>query len=437
MVRENKTIYYYLVSILVCSVFTWIGVILSINILKYVAAAGIILLTCISSVTIYKYKNTITWQKALPLLLITLGYPLVRITMDVFVDFQFKTFTDGFILEGSYYLLLLYGLNMALATRMGISYRQLFKFSLIALPIGIALIYTSLVLIPDYNIWIGHLSLNNCLIPVSMLALYPRNEKYLLWGWSAIFLLLFIAAKIWSRSYTLVGFYIALFAYRSIFHLGKRKLGITLLILLIVGYSIGAFSFFTENSEVRDQSVADKYQFDSLIKTFDDFLTDFDVTKLFYWEGNSRSTLLVDAFGKASYVDWLFGHGLFGTYDSTIEVSSNMLVRRSTIEIGWAQEVFRWGLPYVLFFLYSLVRARTYLKGLYLQTNDPIYKALAELILVKILDGFVFGLPFFHVYNLLVFWGLMMTCVKINIVPVIIEAKNRYAEKTTELQVAN
>jgi hypothetical protein len=256
----------------------------------------------------------------------------------------------------------------------------------------------------DFNIGLGHLAINDCFIPVALLALHPRKKKHIVLGWIAIALMMALAARIWSRSYTLVAGYFALLGILAFFSTGKRRYGYALIIFLTVIYFSGALSILNEKSVVhQDSSVADKYQFSSLGKTLEQFGKDGDFVKLFFWEGNSRSQIILDAFGNFSNREWWLGRGIFGKYISFVD--------RSTIEIGWAQDLFRWGIPYILFTLFAILYARRRLRKGKAFRSDPMARLLAGLLLIKFLDGFIFGMPYNTLYNMFVFWGVMRIAV--------------------------
>ena len=122
---------------------------------------------------------------------------------------------------------------------------------------------------------------------------------------------------------------------------------------------------------------------------------DWDVLNLFFWEGNSRSGVLTDAFGNFSASEWIFGRGILGQYESFVE--------RHTIEMGWAQEVFNWGVGYVCFLLVIMVyTCFGYFKGAAYRVDSSSFM-FGGIIVTRMLDGFVFGIPVCSVYSLLMF----------------------------------
>ena len=148
----------------------------------------------------------------------------------------------------------------------------------------------------------------------------------------------------------------------------------------------------------------DRFQFESLVSTFNKFLENFDFTILFMWEGNSRSGILIHAFKNFDFYDWLLGKGLFATYHSFIE--------RTTIELHWAQETFRWGIIYTIFTIFIFLIAKKYLKNYSTNYNKEFIGVIGILVFIKLLDGFIYGMPSISLYNLLVFYGIMLLSIK-------------------------
>ncbi len=102
--------------------------------------------------------------------------------------------------------------------------------------------------------------------------------------------------------------------------------------------------------------------------------------------------------------DWLFGKGLFGTYTS--------FVTRSTIELHWAQETFRLGIIYVLITILIFLITIKKIKKINSPLNKDFLNVLSILIVIKLLDSFIYSMPDVSVYNLLVFYGIMMLSFK-------------------------
>jgi hypothetical protein len=387
------------ISIAISSISGYLGIVNGINLLKYIAVSAQFFALIQSILIIIRFRKNIKWEIATPLITILAIYPLFRIFLSVFANFSFKVFTDGFFSFGGYYELLIIGLALAVTTKRFDSYSLLYKYSYIAIPIGLVLTAYSLKSELEMSIRLAHLSIINCLIPLSLLAFYPSRKKTLFIGYISIVAILFISAKIWSRSYTMVGFYLLISAFIVILKSGNKRIGISIIFFGLLFYFLGLFSFFNESSLIRDESISDKYQFNSLFVSLNNFKNDGDIVKLFFWEGNSRAGILVDAFGKFHFADWIFGVGILGTYSSFVE--------RSTIEMGWAQDAFRWGLVYVIITIFFFILGSIKLKEYNFYRKNQIFKILSVIIIVKLLDGFIYGVPETSVYNLIVFWAVM------------------------------
>ena len=110
------------------------------------------------------------------------------------------------------------------------------------------------------------------------------------------------------------------------------------------------FFFLFQNSSVTkiltDNPLYDKLQLESLSYIF--FNSDVSSSLLDY-EGNSRSGIVESFLGEMSSKDFLFGNGIFATYSAFVE--------RNTIEIGWIQELFWFGIPFVFISIYLFIKS--------------------------------------------------------------------------------
>ncbi len=397
-----------LMSLFISSTAAFLGIVSESTAIKVLAGVCQVVTIGLSIDVIKRYQRLIKWRIALTYLAIMCVYPLVRITITVLHEPTFKIFTDAFFIHGGYYQLVIVGLALAVLTRDGSGYPLLYRFAFYAIPVGILMIAFGIKADEETSVGFGQLAINNCFIPVALLALYPSQKKSLALGWFSIAVILIVAAHIDSRSYTLVGVYFAALSIFAFFRTGHRKWGYTVIILLAVAYFSGAYSFFNTKSVDQNESVADKYQFATLQRSLGQFLHDGNLVRLFFWEGNSRAGIIVDAFGGFDRDQWLWGKGIFGRYSSFTE--------RSTIEIGWAQELFRWGIPYIVLTLICLLYARRRLKKGPYRKVDLMAIPLASLIGIKLLDGMVFGMPYNTIYSAIVFWGVMRTALSTKII---------------------
>lgn len=373
--------------------------------LKYISVLSQLYLTILTITTLRNNKKLIDWNGVTPLLLIVLGFPLIRILGEIVSHFDVRTLIDGLLINGTYYILGFTGLAIASLSHNLNVFKLLYHFSFFAIPLGVILAYYAINMAADGQTTnSGLLSMVSCFIPIACLALVPFKKKYNIIGWIAILCIFFVAARVYSRSYTLIGVYFTIFSLKS--YLTKRnRVFLILLIVFIFGiYQTGFFSFFSQTSLGRDESVSDKFQFTSLFKSIGSFFQDGDYKHLFYWEGNSRQEILIDAFGKFSFIEWIWGRGIFGKYVS--------FAKRHTIEIGFAQELFRWGILYVLLMFYFLLNSFLRLKKKILKTRNVAVHLFSSIVLIKLLDMFVYGLPESSPYSFLMFWAVMCLFIK-------------------------
>ncbi|RYG51572.1 MAG: hypothetical protein EOO01_08255, partial [Chitinophagaceae bacterium] len=285
-----------MLAVAVASIATNVGITQGSEVFKYIAVGCQLYILYKSFWCISRLKSFLNTPKAVFFILLVALIPLLRILFYALSAFNFKTFTDALVIQGSYYQLVFPAIALALLTRGRLAAYVLYRYSLIALPVGIALTIYTLFASTESNILIGHMTLTNCLIPVGLLALYPAKKARMALGWIAIGLILFLSSKIWSRSYTLIGAYLAIIALIAAFKTGQQRVGLSIICIALVGYFGGLFSFFSDTSVVQEASLQDKYQFDTLLNSLSRFFSDGDIIKLFFWEGNSRSEVLVDAF---------------------------------------------------------------------------------------------------------------------------------------------
>ncbi len=333
----------------------FLGTILKNDVLKYFSASSQLYLSVLTFTTIYTNRSKIYWIKVLPFLFIIFCYPLINIFYEIGKTFQIRTFIDGIMVSGAYYLLGFTGLAMASVSNKLNVFKLLYRYSLYFFPIGITLTgFAIYYAANEQKIFTGQLAIVCCFIPMASLAFLPIKKNYTILGWIGVVLILIIASKIWSRSYTIVGVLCVIFSVNYYFGRSKLKTIIVGITFILVATSLGLFGFLTDKTTLGQTSIVDKYQFDSLFKSINLFFQDGDFGHIFYWEGNSRSEILLDAFRKFSIEDWIFGRGVFGKYES--------FEKRHTIEIGYAQELFRWGCIYLIaliyFFTNSFVRLR-------------------------------------------------------------------------------
>lgn len=338
---------------------------------------------------IYRSRRNVLWDRAYALLTVLCFFPTLRIAVDTFVQFNSSAVVDGLILKGMYYLLPIIALAVVVTSvnAPGQLTRAIQTYALIASPVVAWLLVTGL---GGFGFGSVYSSFDNLLIPLAFLGFLSRARFNLALGLAAIALIIVASALVGSRSYNLLGF--CLVVALGLHHI-RRHLALALLgaAVVIVTYALLAPIFMQAFSAA---AVFEKYRFDSLLDAINQFWATGDFWKLYYWEGNSRSRVLDDAFYGATELDLWFGRGVFATYDS--------FVTRSTIEIGWAQEVFWFGLSYVGLVVATIVL--TIKRGIgYSWTRFGLLSLVAPLATIRLIDGFVYGIPAYHLYNLISF----------------------------------
>jgi len=229
-----------------------------------------------------------------------------------------------------------------------------------------------------------YLLLSNCLLPLSFLIFNSNYKPHFYLGLAFSFSAIAFASIANSRSYVIVSSLIIIFGYFYSFDL-KNKHNMFKMILLIVLIVI----FFNFTSE---STVGEKFQFESLYSNFYRTISEGNLLFLWEWEGNSRQIIIADAFVNFDFGQWIFGKGITGTYQSFVE--------RSVIEMGFLNELFRWGLSYfgVLFISFIIIFFnRSKLK------NSQIKSLVFSFVFIRFLDGFIYGSSTGDLYNLLFF----------------------------------
>jgi len=385
-----------LISVSLTAILGYLGIIWGSYLLKYLSVGFQILGLILTIWTLFKLKRDINWKVIVPIISILSIYPIIRIGFECASNYQTNSWAEGIILNGGYYQLILSGTALAVLTRKDTLFNVLNSYYYFAVPVGILLFFITFFYSGIYTVGLGHILITNCIIPMSLLAFNYVRRSDLLIGWTSIILLLFVSSMISSRSYSGIAILISFLALYYFYRIRKLNLIIYLFVIAFLLFLFGSFSFFNEGSLTQEMTILQKYQFDSLFTEIGNFLKTGNIVDLFYWEGNSRAIVLIDAFSEFSIYNWLLGVGIFTTYFSFVE--------RYTIEMGWAQEVYRWGITYVAFMFLIIARSRKFYKRCDL--NYPAFWMLSSLILIKTIDGFIYGMPEISIYNLIFFWAL-------------------------------
>ena len=138
--KINKVLLIFLL-LAISSITSQLGIIYSINILKYISSASFIFVLLLSLYQIIIHNKIIDWKYAIVLLTILYFYPLISISIDVFSNFSFKLFTDGFIIKGGYYHLIIISLALVTFSDRINFYEILRKYIFLTYPIAILLIF--------------------------------------------------------------------------------------------------------------------------------------------------------------------------------------------------------------------------------------------------------------------------------------------------------
>jgi hypothetical protein len=155
------------------------------------------------------------------------------------------------------------------------------------------------------------------------------------------------------------------------------------------------FFFLLQSSSVTkiitNNPLYEKLQIESLIYVFSK-----SGSAVLDYEGNSRSGIVESMLGDMGSKDFIFGKGIFATYSAFVE--------RNTIEIGWLQQVFWFGAPFVFISIYLCMKS-AYLN---FKSIESYKKVFGILIFIKILDALIYGMPIFSVYSFLMFTGIVL-----------------------------
>ena len=71
-----------------------------------------------------------------------------------------------------------------------------------------------------------------------------------------------------------------------------------------------------------------------------------------------------------------------------------------------------WVVPKEIFTIFIFLIAKKYLKNYSTNYNKEFIGVIGILVFIKLLDGFIYGMPSISLYNLLVFYGIMLLSIK-------------------------
>jgi hypothetical protein len=236
-----------------------------------------------------------------------------------------------------------------------------------------------------------YLALDSCLIPGCFL-FYSNNSRHKKVSLFFILITIVLLGIIGSRSYFIV-LIVSLFLF-IISNKLKSKSVFRLLISIPFIYFL--FLFFDLSKKIEKSFLLQKFQFKSLYSSL--FEKNHD------YEGDSRSEIIYESFNNLSDMELLFGKGFFSTYES--------FVTRNTIEIGFLQIAFWLGFIYASILL--IIHVSSALKNY--KTGNQVNIFFATIIITKVIDSFIYGMPSLSVYNFLVAIGIFLPHIrKVNV----------------------
>lgn len=358
-------------------------------------------------VIILKFRGIKFRTGSLIIIVIFSIIPLVRIFCDAVSIWTPKAITDAlFIMMPYYYLpIFAYAFVIVSAGHENILLSNLRRVVIFgALP---ACVYTGYIIRSgqaEQTVGLLYALIANIFVPISFLSVSRSGRSLVLAGWMSIVMIGAISALIGSRSYLLVSAIALIFSVLwsgSFGHragVGVRFLGRSLVCIA----TLVVAAILLPSNVGADIPVVEKLRLPELLDSINQAIAEGSATRMFYWSGNSRSIIIQDAFSDFDFAEWIFGRGTFGTYKSFVE--------RHTIEVGWLQESFNWGVPYVLIVigisliaLFKLTCQRQEASG----TKNMYIMA----IVLKLVDGFIYGMPEFSLYNFIYFAALCSSAV--------------------------
>lgn len=337
---------------------------------------------------------------AFPLAVCTV-FPLTRIAISVFENLQFKSITELLFIQGGYYQLPFVAIAY-LVVSCGAARRVkvLRCYGIIMLPVGVVAVCFAMKAGGDSKHGIVSLATDNAFIPVSLLACNRKDLTSFLAGVLAIAALFIVGAMFAVRTYVIcsVVLMLAIGCVSVLSGKGGWSLQEALVYIALPCLALCLATFAASSlGGQTEHKISEKWKTDSLIEVLATCKRKLSLMPLWEWEGNSRREILVDAFRDFDDVDWLFGRGLLANYQSFED--------RKTIEMGVAQETFRWGAVHTTSFLVVICVA---LYRLSRRIGGNVWCEMMICVLsLNLVNLFVFGIPQVSVYHLLVFVALL------------------------------
>ena len=334
---------------------------------------------------ISNYTKLINYKGKI-LLLTILIVPLISVTSEIIYNLSFKNITDAYFIKIQYFYLFTFGLCYSVLVKnndFNFIFNGLEKYSK---RIFIPVISLFLLGIFKFDVYGDtYLILDSFLIPGTFL-IFSNNKSQKYIGFLFAVLALFLLAFIGSRSYFIVVFLTLLIYMISYFkRISYFKVFFNSLIIIYLALITNLNYYFSESF------LAKKINFSSLYKSYNSNMT---------YDGDSRSEIFNDAFFNLTEYEFYFGKGFFGLYDS--------FVLRNTIEIGWIQIVFWAGAIYGTFIF--LIHVFSFFKNFFSTYQINVF--FGSIIFIRIVDGFIYGMPQLSIYNFLIGIGVFLPFVK-------------------------
>jgi hypothetical protein len=385
-----------LVIIFLLNIFERIGVNQDILILKLLTIITWILALNFSLKSISKNYKFIRHKNKW--IIFFLVIPLLDISFEILDNISFKILTDAYFIKLQYFFLMLLGLSYSLEIKNNKLYylfNSLEKYCLVSFVIISSLFIFQIFSIDVFDNSSGfgdtYLALDSCLIPGCFL-FFSNNSRHKKVSLFFILITIVLLSYIGSRSYFIV-LIVSLFL---IIMSNKLKLKSIFRFLVSIPFICFLFLFFDLSKKIEKSFLFQKINFKSLYSSL--FEQNHD------YAGNSRSGIIYESFYNLSDIELLFGKGFFSTYES--------FVTRNTIEIGFLQIAFWLG------FIYASILLIIHVSSAYknYKTGNQINNFFAIIIITKVIDSFVYGMPELSVYNFLVAIGIFLPHIrKVNV----------------------
>jgi hypothetical protein len=398
-----------ILGVIAANAASYFGIATGSTLLKWMYVLLQLLTLCFSFAIIHKNRRFLSVQHTVVAVLITVTYPLAFFIYAQVQEPTVRNFVDFFLLDGAYYLSFFIALALALLDASGERSVETIRNS-IALAFPFALVVVVVFCRPESitTIGYGHLAIDNVFIPGSVLLVVTGVRYCRLLGVVSLAALFATSSIIWSRSYFLVGVCLAGLVFVEIVRqprsLRAWLTGFASGVILVPTLVLGIYLSVTGQSYVQDKTLLDKFDLEGLATVLIECVSSMSLEPLSSWEGNSRRDVLQDAFVGFDVTDWMFGRGPVGVYES--------FELRRIIEVGYAQEAFRWGAIYVFLNILLSFYAVARLYKARSSSRHPLSRLLALSLVTRLVDMGVFGIPRASLYATLAMWAIASVCVK-------------------------